>query len=173
MVDVMDKLQKITEFGKSTRDKQRYINVSEVSYIWDILVIKLDIMETTQIFKNFIDDNDLKFINHQVVTALQTGINDMENLMNDYGIPFPARPPAGNKSTIHLEFYTDKFIFQNLHEAIQAFFPILATSFMQSTTPKIRKVIKNHLLLTLELHEQIVEYGKLKGFLNEAPVYRA
>ncbi|WP_245779698.1 DUF3231 family protein [Desulfoscipio geothermicus] len=169
----MDKLQKITEFGKSTREKQRYINVGEVFHVWDILVVKWDAMETAQIFENFINDNDLKFINHQVVNALQSGINDMENLMNDYGIPFPVRPPAGNKSTIHLEFFSDKFIFQNLHEAIQTFFPILATSFMQSTTPKIRKAIKNHLLLTLELHEQIVEYGKLKGFLNEAPVYRA
>ena len=46
MVDIMDKVQKITEINKSTREKQEFINVSEVFYVWDILVTKLDIKQT-------------------------------------------------------------------------------------------------------------------------------
>ena len=43
---------------------------------------------------------------------------------------------------------------------------------MQSTTPDVRKGLKEHLLLTIELQEMLVEYGKLKGYLNQPPVYR-
>ncbi|MEW5953844.1 MAG: hypothetical protein AB1815_08950 [Bacillota bacterium] len=172
MVDVMDKVQKLTEIGKSIRDKQRVINVNEVFYVWDILVTKLDIMETVQISENFIDDNDLKYIAGILADGLQTGIADMERLLNDYGIPFPVRPPAGNNTAVNIEFIKDKDIYYGLFEGIQALFPILASGFMNSTTPVVRKAFKNHLLLSMEILETIVEYGKLKGFLDTPPVYR-
>jgi len=173
MVDIMDKLHQITEIGKSTKQKQKLINVSEVFYVWDILVTKLDIKDNMQIFENMIQDNDLKFIAGQLVKGLETGIIDMERLMNDYGIPFPIRPPAGSNSTINLEHVTDRDIYTSILEGIQTFFPILSSGFMNSTSPKVRKAFKNHLTVTIELQELIVEYGKLKGFLNEPPVYRA
>lgn len=172
-MDIMDKLQNITNLGKTTREKQRIINVVEVFYVWDILVTKLDILETIQIFENFIEDSDLKIINVQVTNGITTGIRDMEVLMSDYGLPFPVRPPAGKNTTVSLEQVTDRDIYQTLFEAVQAFFPLMSAGFMNSTTPQIRKAIKNHLLITIELQELMVEYGKLKGFINEPPVYRA
>lgn len=172
MLDIMDKLHSLTEIGQSISDKQGMINVSEVFYVWDILVTKLDIKDTMQIIDNFIDDKDLKSIADQLVKGLDSGIHDMEKLIYDYGIPFPVRPPAGSNTVINLEHFTDKYIYESILEGIQSFFPILSSGFMNSTSPKVRKALKNHLLLTIELQELIVEYGKLKGFLNEPPVYR-
>lgn len=169
----MDKLQKLTDIGKSTKEKQRFISVIEVFYVWDILVTKLDVLETMQIFENMIEDNDLKIINHQVKDTLFSGITDMEKIMRKYDIPFPPRPPAAINSTVRLESVTDRDIFQMLYEAVQAFFPILGIGFMQSTTPDVRKELKNHLLVVVESHEILVEYGKLKGFLNLPPAYRS
>lgn len=173
IVDVMDKLQRLTEIGKTAREKQRIINVVEVFYIWDVLVTKLDVLETLQIFENMIQDNDLTIIKDQVKKGLTSGIDDMEALMRDYDLPFPMRPPAAINSTVYIENVSDRDIFQMLYEAIQAFFPILGIGFMQSTTPEVRKGLKDHLMLTIELQEMLVEYGKVKGFLNQPPVYRA
>lgn len=172
IVDLMDKLQKVAAIGKSAREKQRIINVVEVFYIWDVLVTKLDALETIQIFEHMIEDNDLTIIKNKVIEGLVIGIDDMEALMRDYDLPFPMRPPADVSSTIHLEAVSDRDIFQMFYEVIAAFFPILGIGFMQSTTPDVRKGLKNHLLLTMELQEMLVEYGKLKGFLNQPPVYR-
>lgn len=172
MVDIMDKLHAVTEIGKSIREKQELINVSEVSYIWDIQITKFDMLETMNIIKNFVKDADLKYILGKTTDSLKAGIESMEKLITDYGIPFPVRPPAASKTTTNLEDFTDRFIYEDIFSAIQSFFPILASAFMNSTSPKVRKVFKNHLLLTIELQELIVEYGKLKGFLNEPPVYR-
>ncbi|ATW23631.1 hypothetical protein [Candidatus Formimonas warabiya] len=172
MVDIMDKLQKIGEIGKSPREKQRLINVNEVFYVWDILVTKLDIMETIGIMENFIEDIDLKFITGQLVKVLRSGIDEMEKLMKNYNIPFPIQPPAGSNLAVNWEGYSDRYIYISIFEGIQSFFPILSSGFMNSTSPKVRKAFKEHLLLTMELQELIVEYGKLKGFLNEPPVYR-
>jgi spore coat protein CotF len=146
-MDVMDKIQKISEIGKSTREKQKMINVSEVFYVWDILVTKLDILDTMNIVKNYIKDSDLKYISNQLVEGLNSGL------------PFPVRPPVGSNTTVDLESFTDRYIYQNIFEGIQSFFPILSSGFMNSTSPKVRKAFKNHLLLTIELQELIVEYG--------------
>ncbi|MDO0822089.1 DUF3231 family protein [Desulfosporosinus nitroreducens] len=172
IVDLMDKFQKIADIGKSAREKQRIINVVEVFYIWDVLVTKLDALETIQIFEYMIKDNDLTLIKNRVKEGLLAGIDDMEALMRDYDLPFPMRPPADVSSTVQIEIVSDRDIFQMLYEVIAAFFPILGIGFMQSTTPDVRKGLKNHLLLTIELQEMLVEYGKLKGSLNQPPVYR-
>lgn len=172
IVDVMDKLQRLTKIGKSAREKQRIINVVEVFYIWDVLVTKLDVLETMQIFENMIEDYDLKIVSNKVKEGIVVGIDDMEVLMKDYDLPFPMRPPTAVNSTVKLENISDRDIFQMLYEAVQAFFPILGIGFMQSTTPEVRKGLKDHLLLTIELQEMLVEYGKLKGLLNQPPVYR-
>lgn len=171
MVDIMDKIQSLMEIGLSPKEKMGSINVSEAFFAWDILVFKLDIMESIQIIENFISDQDLKLITGRVVDTIQAGIVNMENIMYDYSLPFPTRPPAGSNTTIDPEYYTDRDIFMSLFESIQSFFPILSASFMQSTTPKVRKVFKNHLLLVMEIHEVLVEYGKLKGYLNVPPIY--
>jgi hypothetical protein len=172
-MDITDKLQQLKEIGKSTTEKQEFINVAEVFYVWDVMVTKFDIMQSLKIVEVFIQDDDLKLIAQQLVKGLETGINDMERLMSDYGIPFPVRPPVGSNSTDSLEDFSDKLIYISLLEGIQSFFPILSSAFMNSTSPKARKAFKNHLLLTIELQELIVDYGKLKGFIPEPPVYRA
>lgn len=169
---IMEKVHKLTEIGKSAKDKQQLINVSEVFYVWDIMVMKYDILSTVRIAENFVNDKDLRFIAEQLAKGLTKGITDMELIMKDYDIPFPVRPPASNKTTVNLEDVTDKYIYQVIFEGVQSFFPVLASGFMNSTSPKVRKAIKSHLLLTIELQELVVEYGKLKGFLNQPPIYR-
>ncbi len=170
---ITEKVQQLTEIGKSTKDKQALINVSEVFYVWDVMVMKYDILTKVKIMDNFIHDIDLKFISGQLAKGLITGIEDMEQIMQDHSIPFPVRPPAGNNTTANLENVTDQYIYEGLFSGIQSFFPVLASAFMNSTSPKVRKAMKSHLLLTIELQELIVEYGKLKGYLNQPPVYRA
>ena len=173
MVDIMDKLQQLSELGLSGKEKQGLINVSEAFYAWDIMVTKFDIIETIHIVENFIDDIDLKIIAKRIIDSLQLGIADMEKIMSNYGVPFPTRPPAGKITTKCLEYYTDRYIYHNLNDSIQSFFPVLAHGYMQSTAPYAKKQFKSHLLTTMELHEEIIEYGKLKGFLAEPPLYNA
>ncbi len=173
MVDIMEKIQRITEIGKTTDEKRKDINISEVFSIWDILVLKYDIRQTIGILSNFIEDSDLKFIIGQVEKNLKSGIEIMDELMDDYGIPQPIRPPAESKTTIKLEHFTDRYVFESIFEGFQSFFPVLAHGFMNSTSPKIRRVFKDNLLRAMEMQDLIVEYGKLKGYIPVPPDYKA
>lgn len=173
MTDLMDVLHNVSKLGKPAREKQKTVNVIEVFYIWDIMIAKLDIMLTVRIMENFITEPDLKIISDKVAQGLKNGIDDMEELMLNYSIPFPARPPAGVVTAADIEYFTDQFIYQNLFEGVQAFFPVLSSAFMNSTSPDVRKEMREHLTLTMDLQELLVDYGKVKGYINEAPAYRA
>ncbi len=170
---ITEKIQKLQDLGKPSIEKQAIINVSEVFYVWDIMVMKMDILHTVRIMESLIVDSDLMFIANQLGKGLETGIAQMERIMNDYSIPFPLRPPAASTAISTLEDFSDKTIYETLYEGIQSFFFVLASGFMNSTSPKVRKALKDHLLLTMQLQELIVEYGKIKGYLNVPPVYRA
>jgi len=115
MVDFMDKLQQLSEIGMSAKDKQGLINVSEAFYAWDIMVTKFDILESIHITENFIDDIDLRLMAIRVIGALEEGIAGMEKIMDSYAIPFPIRPPTGSKTTKNMEYFTDRYIYQNLY----------------------------------------------------------
>lgn len=73
----------------------------------------MDILETIQIFENFIEDNDLILIKRQVADGITSGITDMEKLMKEYGIPFPMRPPAGSNSYENIKVYPENY--RDLH----------------------------------------------------------
>lgn len=170
---ITEKLQQIHDLGKSSVEKQALMNVSEVFHVWDIMVMKMDILHTVRINQTLIGDSDLKFIATQLAKGLEEGIKHMDEIMREFSIPFPVRPPAASTAISSLEDFSDKTIYETLYEGIQSFFFVLASGFMNCTTPKVRKAIKDHMLLTMQLQELIVEYGKLKGFLNEIPAYRA
>ncbi len=108
------------------------------------------------LFKNLIQDSDFIIIKERVKAGFQKGINDMEALMSHYGLPFPPRSPVYSKFKTKLEQITDKDIFINIYETIQSIFPIVSSSVMNSTSPVIRKAFKEHLYLTIDLHEMLV-----------------
>ncbi|MGI5901368.1 MAG: DUF3231 family protein [Desulfitobacteriia bacterium] len=173
MVDILDKVQGIAELGKSTEEKQRTINVSEVFYVWELLAAKYDILDSTNLVENFINDPDLKYITHKFKTHLEKSIKELDKLISNYGIPYPVRPPVENITTAMFEHFTDRFVYEEIFASIQFFFPIISSAFMNSTSPKVSKIFKNFLLEAVELQELIIEYGKLKGFLVAPHVYKA
>lgn len=92
--------------------------------------------------------------------------------MLEYGIPLPKRPPADVNSPTGVEVATDRFIFERLFIGIQSFLPIHMSSFAQSTSPKIRELFKKSLYEEVEIYDKLYEYGKLKNWLDQAPLYR-
>lgn len=170
---VLGKIQQVSDIGKSKRDKQREITVSEVWHLWDHLLERYSVINTTQILDNFVEDNDLKYILNHGVKVLQTQASELEKIMGQYGIPLPVRPPAENKSTLEYQLIDDRYIFRRVFRGIQSFVPIHAEAFLSSPSPKIREVFQRFLLEEISLYNKFFEYGKLKAFVHYPPLYRS
>ncbi len=168
----MHKIQKLDLMLKSTKEKQSVININEVWYAWDILVAKYDAISISNIVVSHIEDTDLKLVSGSMVNLYKDIIKLMEGLLTEFGIPMPERPRERVKSTVNVEILNDKYIFNVMFEIVQSVIPVAASSFSKSTAPYVRSKFKTILFKNVNLFEELVEYGKLKNYLDKPPVYR-
>ncbi|MGI6066407.1 MAG: DUF3231 family protein [Bacillota bacterium] len=163
---------KISNFNKSLRDKQRTINVSEVYHLWDHLVQRYNVIYITNLLNSFIKDDDLKLVLNSGIKTLAKHISLLEKELLIYGIPLPLRPPKQTQKTINFELMSDRQIYRRILRGIQAFLPVHNMAFIHSTSPKIRDLFLSFMKEELKIYDEYLEYGKLKNYLINPPIYR-
>ena len=168
----MHKIQKLDLMRMTTKQKQSVININEAWYAWDILVAKYDAISISNVVASHIEDEDLKLIAGSMLNLYQEIAKLMEGLLTEFAIPMPERPRERAKSTVNMEIINDKYIFNVMFEIVQSMIPLAASSFSKSTAPYVRSKFKTILFKNVELFEGLVEYGKLKGYLDKPPAYR-
>ena len=171
MVNVLGKAQEISQIGKSIREKQKNISVIEVFYTWDILTSKYDLTESTEKFMHYADDAGLKLVMGQILKLIRQGITTCENLLEEYGVPFPPRPPEVTKGATEIESITNNYIYNSSFDGLQMIIPVLTTAYMLSTSPQVRGDFRNILDDHLNVYSEVLEYGKLKDYIQDAPIY--
>ncbi|KJS80946.1 MAG: hypothetical protein JM58_18160 [Peptococcaceae bacterium BICA1-8] len=169
---ILQKMQAIADIGKSTKEMQSEINVSEVWHMWDMLNARYNILELTHIFHNFADSPDFKLVLTQGINLLNKQVKELEQLMIEYGVPMPPKPPEKSNHTSEVEVITDRFIFTQIYVGIQTFIPIHANAFIASTSPKVRETYKKLLIDQVDIYDKFYEYGNLNNWINPTPKYR-
>jgi hypothetical protein len=172
MFDIMDKAAKIAKLGSSTRDKQKVISVSEVMYVFDILVAKYDAVEEGYILRDFTEDTDLVLLISKALEFFEYVVKQMEDTLAEYGISSPDRPPIPASTALNVEIFRDKYIFQVLFQSVQTLCGLVSRAFNHSPSPDIRKMFKEIMYRQLDINDLFYEYGKLKNLINEVPIYR-
>lgn len=163
---------KITELGKSTRDKQKNINVSEVFHLWNHLVQRYNVIYITNVLETFVKDEDLKLILQIGSKTLGKHVTVLEKEMLAYGIPLPTRPPKQTQTTVSLEMFSDRYSFRRILRGIQGFLPTHTQAFIHSTSPKIRDLFMSFMFEEMKLYDKFIEYGKIKGYEISPPIYK-
>lgn len=165
-------LGKFTELFKSTKDRQRDINVSEVFHLWNHLVQRYSVINVTNTLEFFVKDDDLRAILKIGRNTLTNNVKVLEQEMMLYGIPLPTRPPKQITTTAAIEQISDRYAYRRVLRGIQAFLPTHTMAFIHSTSPKIRDLFMTILVEELKIYDKFLEYGKLKEYLIQPPVYR-
>lgn len=168
---VLELYQRIGEINKSNRDKQAKISVSEVWHLYNHLTMRYNVLETTNILRNYARSKDLKELLDFGANVLQTQIKKLETIMKEYGVPLPIRPAYDSKSLVLVEAITERYIFRRIFRGIQSFIPYHSFAFIHSTSPKLREEFRTFLLAELDIYDKFIEYGKLRGFELVPPMY--
>jgi hypothetical protein len=163
---------KISELGKSSRDKQRTINVSEVYHLWNQLMQRYSVIHVTNLLETFVKDNDLKLILDMGNKVLGNHVNILEKELLNYGIPLPLRPPKQTLKTVNSELISDRQVYRRILRGIQAFLPVHTMAFIHSTSPKIRDLFMSFMTEEMKIYDKYLEYGKAKEYLLKPPMYR-
>ncbi|MDT3700742.1 MAG: hypothetical protein RO469_15130 [Thermincola sp.] len=171
LTDINASIQKIADSVKSTKPKQNSISVGDAWYLWDILTMKYDSMEVANILSGFINDKDLKIVVASALKVAERTINEMENLILEYAIPLPPRPPKSADSTINLESITDKYIFNRVLELFKQILTIQVNGFNNSYSPRVVSLFKKFIIEEMTVIDNLTIYGEAKCYLDPLPMY--
>lgn len=163
---------KISELGKSTREKQKNLNVSEAFHLWNHLVQRYSVLHVTNTLGSFAKDEDFKLIIQIGQNTLNNHIDLLEKEMMKYGIQLPIRPPKQATDPADLELISDRHIFRRILRGIQGFLPVHAMALIHSTSPKIRDMFMTFMIEEIKLYDKFLEYGKIKEYVIKPPMYK-
>ncbi|AGL03490.1 DUF3231 family protein [Desulfoscipio gibsoniae] len=169
---LLEKLEQIGDLGQSKRDLQTELNVFEAGHLWNLLTSRYDVIEVTQVLRNFANDPDLKLVLNQGLKTLKQQVTELEDFISQYGLPLPKRPPASSESTIKVEVITDEYIYRRVLSGIQSFIPVHGLAMVQTTSAKLRQRFLTFLIKELKMYDKFLVYGQLKGWVMEPPAYR-
>lgn len=169
---IIEFTEKISKFGKSTRDKQNLISVGEAYHLWRTLINRYDALNITNILRDFTKDNDLKKVIDDGLKVLLDEIDDLEAYMKEFGIPMPSKPPEHANIAFDVNAITDQTIYREIQSGMQNALQLLMDHFSQAQSSTLRELFRKLIQREMELYDKYFEYGKLKGYLHETPIFR-
>lgn len=170
---IIETFEELKNIGKDSKSKSDDMNVAEAWHLWDHVSARYDVIETTEVLSNFVEDTDLKIVLNSGIQILQKQVDALEKLMRDHSMVLPLRPPKYSVSNHIEDIISDRYIFRRVLSGIQAFMPVHMMAYTQTTSSVIREKFKRFLVEEIELFDKFLEYGKLKGWVQEPPHFRS
>jgi len=154
-----------------TKQQQMKITAGEAYSIWELLVARYDSLDSTQIYSEFIEDQDFKAIVLTGIKRLKEQIKELEDLMSKYGIPLVDRPPKKVTTSNNMPMIQDEFIFREIYGKMQSFMDLHNRAFRGAISKEFRDIFKRYAITELELFDKFIEYGKIKGWIQVPPPF--
>jgi hypothetical protein len=150
------------------------INVGEVFNLWDHLTYRYTTVEITEIYHTLAQDGDFKLLlKNGIQGVLNKEIIRLENELTSFGIPFPKQPKRIYEHLGTVEIPDDS-MFKQIHAGMQSAAIIHSQSLKQSSTnDRIRKIFTELLLSEMNVVDNVIKYGKQKGWIEQIPAFNA
>lgn len=149
------------------------IDNSEAYHLWDHLTFRYDNVRQTDIYTRFANDYEFKWIINKGAKVLRKQIKILEQEHMYFGIPLPVRPPAVPPTPETTEDLNDDHMFRIIFLGIQGATIMHAMALKQCTTnDRIRQLFKKLLMEEIQIQENLIKFGKLKGWFHPVPSFR-
>lgn len=148
------------------------LSLIEAASLYDHLTYRYDTFYLTSIFAAIVHDLDLKLALELGLRRLDKQTDMLEKQLQTYAVPFPQRPGNFSLTLKNIRFFEDDTIFRTINSFMQGAGAKHVQAFKQATyNDDIRGLFKELLLIEMEVFDDFVKLGKLKGWLNPLPRY--
>jgi hypothetical protein len=152
---------------------EKPILAGEVHALWNFLTLRYLYLEMTDIFKNYIKDTDFKqLVAHSVSGTLNKQIQAIEALLKDYGLVLPPKPPHGINTAVNAEAMRDEMMYRIVLVGVQYFIETHAETLRMMSSDGLRNLFMGWMTEELNIFDDMVKYGKVKGWYWGAPNYK-
>lgn len=170
MVQLSDIVGVLT--GPNVAQRQTKLYAGEAHMLWEHLQHRYDYLELTLVCLNNIQDTDFKLlVSKGLRDTMKTQINRVEDLMSTFGIPFPEGTPQIVTAPGDPGIWRDEFIFNLLLADILVFMNVHLRGIKLFFSDGLRNLFNEFLVEDLKVHDNMIKYGKLKGWVLSPPSY--
>ncbi|GAB6137699.1 DUF3231 family protein [Halanaerobaculum tunisiense] len=149
------------------------LSSAEAGHLWELLNLRYDQLQLTRIFLDFVHDQDLKIILQRGTSKLQKQIKKLEEKASEFELPLPEKPPASQQAKIDSEMMEDKFIYRIILKGSQDAIDTHIRAVVETIrNDNIRDLFFQLYNEEVELYDDIIRYGKIKGWSYISPKYR-
>ncbi|WP_066636066.1 DUF3231 family protein [Desulfolucanica intricata] len=154
------------------KKEKQVVSVREAFDLWDILKMMYSATERFNTYKNDAHDKDLKVLIDLILNPMKKQIETLENELLKYSIPAPDRNSKAINFPNNSQAITDEFIAGELFICIQEKTENLLRAFRTSiTNDSVRALFENIALDSINKTDKIIQYLKLKGWIDTPPLY--
>jgi hypothetical protein len=160
--------------GKAESPNPPTVNVLEAGIVWDMLSARYKCIEETNHYLAYAHDPEFKRVISSIgMKMLKSQAEELERQCELFGIPMPPRPPKTvtqkNDGT-----FTDEFMFRQIFEGCQHFLTNIAYCIgVVVHNDGLRKKFIDFLNDEVLAFHNMCKYGKMKGWLQVPPVFKA
>lgn len=152
--------------------KKAMLNVQEAYGLWDLVTTKYGNIDKLQIWISYAHDTDFKYYLRSFLNAELKNIELIEAELKKYSIAGPDKPMQGLSSSVNPEIITDQrlglWFLTTLQEEIELMLRAIRTT---TTNDAIRGLFIKLAIKRLEDLDNVFKYVKLKGWINQPPIY--
>ncbi len=148
------------------------LSTSEANHLWDHINLRYDHIRLTEIFMDFIHDEDFRMVLQQGNKVLEDQINTLIAKATEHEIPLPPRPAAFHKISVDPEIIEDEFTYRvilgSIQEAIDLHLRAVIETFRNDMIRDIFYKLYNG---EVNIFNNLIKYGKIKGWTHILPMY--
>lgn len=149
------------------------LDTSEAYHLWDHLTYRYDNLRKIDMYTKTVHDLEFKLIIQKGVGTLRKQTKILEKECRHFGISLPVRPPSVPPTPESTETLNDDHMFRLLFSGIQGATIMHAFALKQCTTnDRIRQLFKQLLLDEIDMTDNLIKFGKVKGWFHPVPSFR-
>ena len=146
--------------------------IMEIAQLWSKITGRYETIEFTNYTANLARDPDLKAAIAIGRETLLKQISELEKIMQQFAAPLPAKPPEAESTLRPMDAISDRYIYRQILRGVQSFLPVHMVAFQHSTTPALRKKLKQLLTEEIAIYDNLFTYGQLKGWVYKPPSFK-
>ncbi|MBS4026873.1 MAG: DUF3231 family protein [Clostridia bacterium] len=150
------------------------LTTAEAYHLWDHLIYRYDNLRQTSIYLAFVFDGDFKLVIGMGVKQLEKHTKVLEQELVHFGIPLPKKPSSIVVPPNNTEVIDDEHMYRMIFLGMQGTVTLHAQALKQCTfNDRVRQIFKTLLMEEIDYVDRFMKFGKVKGWLNTVPAYRA
>lgn len=149
------------------------LHAGEAYILWTQLQARYDTLELVQFHADLANDLDFRALVHRgIKDVIQPQIKKLEETMRHYQITVPPPPPVDMNLPSNIESARDVAMFRIILSGSQTALTVHIKAINICINDSLRNMFMGFLVDDLKMYDNLVKYGKIKGWVHEPPAYK-